>query len=92
MKCSLCNTESTKGVNGPTNLFACMKCIESISDLDGVEINGTCSWCGKKIGNKQGIFKKRLILAVAVNPNSEVILCNECGKLCKDIVADDGVS
>ena len=74
-------------VYGPIGLALCFTCIESLSDFDGIEIEGACSWCGGSIGEKFGIFGEKIRLAVGINnKESDVILCNECGTQCNHYI------
>ena len=89
MKCAICDTEVEKGIRGPGGLFVCLECVEDLSVAEEKDIDGKCSFCGTEIGTVKGIFRSQKVQAVAVNPNNGIILCNECGKLCKDIVDND---
>jgi len=86
MKCSVCDTEVEKAVRGPGTLFVCLECVEGLVGAKEKDIEGKCSFCGTEIGTVKGFFRSRKIQAVAVNPSNGTILCNECGKLCRDIV------
>ena len=85
MICPLCNMnhDNEDMVYGPIGLALCITCIESLTDFDGIKIEGACSWCGGSIGEKFGIFGEKIRLAVGINnKESDVILCNECGSQC----------
>lgn len=86
MKCFICNKESEKGVGGPKNTFVCSNCAQELSEAEGIEIEGKCTFCGTEIGTTKGFFRSRSVLAVAVNPENGIILCSECGRLCNDII------
>ena len=89
MECSLCNEnhDFEDMAYGPIGLALCYKCIESLSDSDGIEIDGACSWCGGSIGESFGIFGEKIRLAVGINnKESDIILCNECGSQCNQYI------
>lgn len=89
MECSLCNTNHNyeNMVFGPMGLALCHQCIESLSDFDGINIDGACSWCGGSIGESSGIFGENIRLAVGINnKESNIILCNECGSQCNQYI------
>jgi hypothetical protein len=89
MECSLCNVDHTYEniVFGPIGLALCYQCVESLSDFDGINIDGACSWCGGTIGESSGIFGENIRLAVGINnKESNVILCNECGSQCNQFI------
>ena len=88
MKCAFCETETLKGIGGP-KVFVCLECVEDLSVAKEIEAEGTCSWCGVTIGKVKGFFRRRKIGALAVNPKSGIILCTECGQLCRDIVKNE---
>ena len=85
MNCSFCDSENINGVKGPDELFICNECISSLDLEEDIHINEKCSFCGTKIGTIKGIFKKHKFNAVKINIKTEVVLCNDCGKLCIDI-------
>lgn len=86
MKCAICDTEVEKGVRGPGELFVCLECVGELSVTEEKDIEGKCSFCGIEIGTVKSFFRSRKVQVVAVNPSNGNILCNECGKLCRDIV------
>ncbi len=89
MKCSFCETEGLKGVNGPRDLFICHECVDDLSVATEMDFEGTCSWCGSALVKNRGLLNRQELRAVAVNTSGDVILCSQCGKLCRDIVKTD---
>lgn len=89
MKCTVCDTESKKGIRGPRELFICFECVESLAVAPEIDVKGKCSWCESEIGKLKGFFKRRRIRAVELNKNTGVILCNECSHLCRDIMKNE---
>jgi hypothetical protein len=74
-------------VFGPMGLALCYQCIKSMSDFDGIKIDGACSWCGESIGKSFGLFGEKIRLAVGINnKDSDIILCNECGSQCNQYI------
>jgi hypothetical protein len=89
MNCAFCNTETSRGVRGPAVLFICFGCVGNLSVEKEIDTEGKCSWCGTALGKVKGFFRRRKIKAVALNENTGVILCNECGLLCCDIMKNE---
>lgn len=89
MICSFCGTDTSKGVKGPEQLFICFGCVGDLSSQNEIQEEGTCSWCGAKIGRIKGIIRRKKIRIAAKNYTTGVILCSGCGKLCQDIMKEE---
>jgi len=88
MNCSFCDSDNSEGIKGSGQFFICFRCIGELSFQNKIEVEGVCSGCGSKIGRVKGLLRRRKIGAVAVNYATGTILCNECGKLCHDIMKE----
>ena len=88
MKCTFCETDSVKGVSGPPGQFICFACVDELDVTACDVVAGKCSFCCHEIGQRIGVFRAKKVRAVALNPCTTALLCDSCGKLCKDIAAN----
>lgn len=88
MKCTFCESDALKGVKGPPGQFICFACVDEFDVTECNVVAGVCNFCSHEIGQRTGVFSAKKARAVALNPDTAALLCDGCGKLCKDIAAN----
>lgn len=78
MKCFVCNEDKTLAVAGPKGLSICNDCVDTLKNWEGVDVEGTCSWCGKEVSKRNP--------AAGASPDGRILICNDCLKLAGDIL------
>jgi len=86
--CTFCGSQTadhyTKGLRG----MICNDCIRRAGGSNPVPDQTTCALCGRMIGKRAGLLRRRTVVAVLVA--GPAALCSECLPTLHEIEAESG--